>query len=74
MSALIFDLIEASKSRGVTPDALAWTFFPTAKSGRKLVICHVNRINNFLESTDVRVRMNASRDGAYVVKRPRGTA
>lgn len=69
--ALIFDLIEASRSNGVKPEALAWTFFPNkpARAAAKLVAVHVNRINDFLQSTDVRVRMTLPRGGAYVVSR-----
>jgi hypothetical protein len=75
-SAAIFDLIEASRSRGVMPETLAWVFFPNKplRSGRRLVAVHINRLNDFLSATDVHVRMSSARFGAYVVKRRRGGA
>jgi hypothetical protein len=68
MSALIFDLIESSGSRGVTPEVLAELFFPDSINGRRLAYVHANRLNDFLEPTPFCVRIR-SRGGAYVVKR-----
>jgi hypothetical protein len=84
-AALIFDMIENSKTRGVSAEALAWTFFPTksAAAGRRLVHVHVFRINDFLKSTPVHVTIRPPVDnfamrgrpaGYYVVKRRRGSA
>jgi hypothetical protein len=84
-AALIFDMIENSKTRGVSAEALAWIFFPgkSATAGRRLVYVHVFRINEFLKSAPVRVTVRPPVDnfamrgrpaGYYVVKRRRGSA
>jgi hypothetical protein len=84
-AALIFDMIENSKTRGVPAEALAWTFFAnkSAAAGRRLVYVHVFQINKFLQATPVRITIKPPIDnfakrgrapGYYVVKRRRGAA
>ena len=87
-AALIFDMIEASKTRGVRSEILASVFFPgkTALAGRRLVYSHVFRINAFLKSAPVHIVIrpapldngNFSQrgrpPGTYLVKRRRGAA
>jgi hypothetical protein len=84
-AALIFDMIEASRTRGVSAETLASVFFPGKSNlaGRRLVYTHVFRINDFLKTSPVHVANRAPVDnyamrgrpaGYYVVKRRRGAA
>ena len=66
----IFDLIEASRPRSITREVLADVLFPgrNRRKAMKCVSVHINHLNDFLEPTDFRVRMNGEAR-AYRVQR-----
>jgi hypothetical protein len=63
----IFDMIEHSGRRGVLGEVLASVFYPDKdkRSARRCVAVYVNRINDFLSSTNIEVRAD-ERGGPYV--------
>jgi hypothetical protein len=71
LDAEIFDRIERAGQHGVHREVLAGKFFPDRSQGAaaKCLSVHINRINAFLEPTDVCVRMVPRPLGPYRVMR-----
>ena len=65
----LFDMIEHSGKRGVTREVLAWVFYPgkSKRDAERLVSVHINHINSFLESGDVRIKLSCRRFEPYRV-------
>jgi hypothetical protein len=64
----IFDMVEHAGDRGVNLEVLAWCFYPDKPqtTARNAVRVSINHINDYLEETDVRIRMRG-RSSYHVV-------
>lgn len=53
----IYDVIANSGKRGIPCETLSWVFFPgqATRAAKKCIAVHVNRLNDFLEPTDVMI-------------------
>ena len=65
----IFDMIERAGDRGVLNEVLCWVFYSDKpkRDAARLVAVHINRINDFLQSTDVRISTSGRQVEPYKV-------